>query len=349
VSLPFNKSHENISNASGASNSSALAIDQHPPPYSDSVSPTVPESPRFVTDQYFVYSPLSKAVESAEHGHLKPLYPLTEETRSLPTPPLTIPFPMKILVAEDNKTNQLIAKNLLNLPNCSVDIVSNGQEAFEMLKNNTYHLVLMDVQMPIMNGMVATRLIRSPDSEVVDPNIPIVAMTACVTTTHRDKCLSAGMNDFLSKPINSDELMAVIHRYCPKKPPLPISSFNDSPEPETDCFIFDPQGLSLRLRNDKDLCRELIEVFLTDVPQLITQLKIALADGQLPQAQHIAHTIKGAAKNVNAEALAQHSQAIETLTKEQNLDGAQAKLVFLEAAFDRLKLELDKFVIAVAT
>ncbi|MEI6062597.1 MAG: response regulator, partial [Bacteroidota bacterium] len=116
----------------------------------------------------------------------------------------------RILLAEDNIINQRIISALIQKTNLVMDIVSDGSEAVHAVRSNSYSLVLMDVQMPVMDGLTATRLIRE---EFQMKKLPIIAMTANAMKGDREKCMSAGMNDYLSKPINPNELFALFEHW----------------------------------------------------------------------------------------------------------------------------------------
>jgi CheY-like chemotaxis protein len=129
--------------------------------------------------------------------------------------------PTRILLAEDNRTNQRLAIAFLEKMGHRVDAVANGAEAVEALRSRPYDLVLMDVQMPEMDGLEATRLVRQTSTGVRNPDIPVVAMTAHAMKGDRERCLEAGMNDYLSKPINRAELAAVIERWLSERRSVP--------------------------------------------------------------------------------------------------------------------------------
>ncbi len=120
-----------------------------------------------------------------------------------------------MLLAEDNAVNQLVAKGILAKMGIQVDAVESGAEAIAALQRVSYDLVLMDVQMPDMDGLEASRQIRDPRSEVLNHHIPIIAMTASAMQGDRDRCLAAGMNDYVSKPVKLKELTAALDRWLP--------------------------------------------------------------------------------------------------------------------------------------
>ncbi|MBF0225534.1 MAG: response regulator, partial [Desulfobacterales bacterium] len=119
----------------------------------------------------------------------------------------------RILLAEDNPVNQKLALKLLEKKGYIVDIASNGKEAIEALEKNSYHLVLMDVQMPEMDGFEATHTIRDKESNVKNHDIPVIAMTAHAMKGDREKCINAGMDDYISKPIKTNELFEMLNKY----------------------------------------------------------------------------------------------------------------------------------------
>jgi CheY-like chemotaxis protein len=121
--------------------------------------------------------------------------------------------PVRILLVEDNLINQYVSKKILEKTGVMVDIVSDGVEAIRALEQNTYKLVFMDVHMPEMDGIEATRLIRSLTSTALNTSIPIIAMTASAMNSDREECLNAGMNDFVSKPFTIDAIIDVIERW----------------------------------------------------------------------------------------------------------------------------------------
>ncbi|GMQ47958.1 response regulator [Vibrio sp. 10N] len=129
------------------------------------------------------------------------------------SPTLAPEFHADVLVVDDMKTNQVVVKSLLSKFKVSVEVVENGQQALERLHERSFDIVFMDCQMPVMDGFEATTLIRQPDSQVADPNVIIIAMTANAMQGDRERCLEVGMDDYITKPINSKMLLATLEKW----------------------------------------------------------------------------------------------------------------------------------------
>ena len=250
-----------------------------------------------------------------------------------------------ILVVEDNATNQKVVMHMLAKLGHRADAVGNGLEAIEALATIRYDLVLMDCQMPEMDGYDATRAIRATDSHVLDHGIPVIALTAGAMQEDRERALAAGMDDYLSKPIDGEALADIARRWLAtrsvvkvvtprdetQKDPAPgseskISAAVSPPEPA----VFDRAGALQRLGNDAELLDGLIETCLDDVQRDLARLKVALEQGQAEDARRHAHSIKGAASNVGAEALRVYAGRLEEMAKESRLDQVSDGLPELE-------------------
>ncbi len=231
----------------------------------------------------------------------------------------------RILLAEDNIVNQHVALSMLKKLGLYADAVADGAEVVKALETIPYHLVLMDVQMPVMDGLEATRRIRDPRSAVLNRRIPIVAMTADAMQGDREKCLTTGMNDYLSKPVDPQVLASVLQKWLPKSSPP-----HSAP-------VFDRAGLLARLMNDETLAREIVEKFLVDIPAQIETLKVYLDAGDAAGVERQAHTIKGASANLGAERLRGVAFEIEQSAKVRDLNAVKALMSELEAALRLLK------------
>ena len=237
---------------------------------------------------------------------------------------------IRILLAEDNLINQKVALKMLEKLGYRADAVSSGLEVVEALKTTPYDLLLMDVQMPGMDGFEATRQIRSPESGVKNPNIPIIAVTAHAMKGDREICLNAGMNDYLSKPINPNELAELIARWTLSKK----LTDEKSSEPAR---VFNADVLLERLGGDTQLYDEIIGVFLQDVPKQIRALDDAINQGDAIIVHRQAHTLNGASANIGAVGLGEVAFQLERASEKQDLSQAVGILDCVKTEFNRLE------------
>jgi PAS domain S-box-containing protein len=241
---------------------------------------------------------------------------------------------VRILLAEDNATNQQVALGILARLGFEADAVANGTDAIRALSAGEYDLVLMDVQMPDMDGLEATRRIRDPRSPVPRRSVPIVAMTADALAGDRERCLEAGMNDYLTKPISPPSLLGVLQRWLP-----PYGARAAEPRPP----VFDRAGMMARLLGDDQLAAVVIRGFLAEVPELILTLKRCLAAADTDGVRSGAHSIKGAAANVGGEALRAAAYETEKAGQAGDVDSIRAHLTDMECQFALLKDALSDF------
>jgi len=227
----------------------------------------------------------------------------------------------RLLLAEDNIPNQKVALAILKRFGLSADIACNGREAIEALRKTHYDLVLMDMQMPEIDGLEATHIIRDPSSGVLNPDVPIIAMTANAALEDRDKSFEAGMNDYILKPINPDELLLAIQRNLKRDDTtaefemptaeLPADSASDSDR----LPVFDYQKFLSTIGGDKSLAREIIEVSFTNISDLIEKLKHAWDMKDASSIKLHAHSIKGVCANISAKSLSDAALQIEIAQK----------------------------------
>jgi PAS domain S-box-containing protein len=266
---------------------------------------------------------------------------------------------MRILLAEDNTTNQQVALGILKRLGLRADAVANGAEALRSLELLPYDLVLMDVQMPEMDGLEATRRIRDPKSTVRQHDVPVIAMTAHALRGDRERCLEAGMNDYVTKPVSPQELANALARWLPRRPaatsaPNPAaptaaagSAWKPAvpgPAAESEVPVFDRAGMLARLMGDEDLARTVAVGFLEDIPMQIAELKRCLGTADATGTARQAHTIKGASASIGGEALRGAALALETTARAGDLRAAAASLPSLESQFARLEEALGGFV-----
>jgi PAS domain S-box-containing protein len=224
----------------------------------------------------------------------------------------------RILLAEDNLTNQQVALAQLAQLGFAAQVVSTGVEALEAVQKIEYDLVLMDCNMPLMDGYETTRRIRA----LGKAHLPIIALTADATTEDRGLCLRAGMNDYLAKPVALDRLSEVLGRWIGSK-------INDGGGPSPICSeagdnaIFDDAALLGRLLNDRELAEEILKGFLADCPQQLALLCDQLDHHDTEGARRQAHKIKGAASSVAAMPLQAVALKMELAAKEGDLDAVR--------------------------
>ncbi len=246
----------------------------------------------------------------------------------------------RVLLADDNITNQLVAVGILKKFGLSADVVANGAEAVEALQTVPYDLVLMDVQMPVLDGLEATRQIRNPASKVQNHGIPIIAMTAHAMNSDREQCLQAGMNDYVSKPVSPHLLAEVLARWLParldKHELSGVLVAADTTPKSALPVVFDRVGLMERLMDDEDLAVRMVQGFSEDIPHQLEALRRHLECGEVADVERLAHRIRGAASNVGGEALRALAKEIEQSSRQGDLNAVAVRMPDLEGEFERL-------------
>jgi len=243
---------------------------------------------------------------------------------------------LKILLVEDNLVNQRVALKILENLGYVADAVLNGVEALRALAKVNYHLVLMDVQMPEMDGFETTRHVRNGPERVHNPRVPIIAMTANAMRGDREECLSAGMDDYIAKPVEPDELAQVVGKWL--NPVLEEGRQPSEKRLAPDAMVFDRAGFLTRLGGNEQILEQIIDCFLLqDVPQQIRSLKEAIEAGEIAKIQRLAHTLKGASSSVGALALTDAALKLEVAVKEGRSEQFAGLLGGIEHAFAELK------------
>ena len=213
------------------------------------------------------------------------------DTKKISLNPTNMKTDVKILIAEDNVMNQRLIKHLMNNWRFNYDLVFNGAQALEAIKKQSYDIILMDIQMPEMDGYTATAFIRSE----IKSNIPIIAMTAHAMAGEKEKCIKAGMDDYLSKPINEEMLYEMIEKYAAKKSGnLPSENKNEITNLVTDKGgkVIDLNVIEKYSKGNIEFRNELIQEFITTVPSAINSLESAIKDQNFTRIKEIAHDMK---------------------------------------------------------
>ena len=249
------------------------------------------------------------------------------------------------LLVEDNRINQKVAVEILSQAGVNVEVANNGIEALDALKHKAYDAILMDVQMPEMDGFEATRRIRQ-DLRMIQ--VPIIAMTANAMKGDREKCLEAGMNDYISKPIHIDELFSVLKKWVEpgavpieKYPPVNKEAGKDTLPDEIDGL--DISGAMKRLENNKELYLELLHDFIGENKDFMARIRSAIDGHEKETAHRLAHTIKGVSGAIGASDLYLAARELDEALKTWEHDSFAALLADTGNELERVTHSIEKF------
>jgi CheY-like chemotaxis protein/HPt (histidine-containing phosphotransfer) domain-containing protein len=239
---------------------------------------------------------------------------------------------LRILLAEDNRVNQTVATRVLEKMGHSLVVANNGNEALSFMATQTFDLVLMDVQMPEMDGLTATQKIREQEKRT-QSHLPIIAMTAHAMKGDRERCLEAGMDGYVSKPIDRKELERAIARAISGPDVTGVDQRSTKPEGETavanSLVAWDNTKALERLGGDEQLLRDVIGIFLEDIPKHMTSLRQAAAQGNAEVLAKTAHSLKGELGYLGISELSQKAHELEEMGRKRDLEhAAEAFAVF---------------------
>jgi len=239
---------------------------------------------------------------------------------------------LRVLLAEDNTVNQRLTVRLLEKRGHTVTVVQDGTEALAALRRHTFDVILMDIQMPHLDGLETTQAIRAREQDTAT-HVPIVAMTAHAMQGDRERCLAAGMDGYVAKPLHPTELFEVIARLT-----APAASTPETPSaPEEEAQdILDRKTLWERVAGDADLLREIIELFLADCPERLLELRAALTHQDCTALARAAHRLKGALGNISANNALAAVRRVETSARAGDVHAATEALARLENELTRL-------------
>jgi signal transduction histidine kinase/response regulator RpfG family c-di-GMP phosphodiesterase len=241
---------------------------------------------------------------------------------------------LKILLVEDNHVNRLAARRLLERVGYSVTTVVNGKDAIDALASQAFDIVFMDIQMPVMDGIEASKKIRDPKkSAVLNPNIPIIALTAHSEKDYRETCAAAGMDDFVVKPFQLVDFIEKIEKYKPrakqkKKPPAQQPVFNDPP--------LRYKTLLKRMEGDSDLCCELLNSFQLDMAKYLQNIQQYIEENNIDKLLADAHALKSSSSTVDA-------RQVYSISKQLEEDLIAQKTDTLDLHCNNLALACDNF------
>ena len=264
-----------------------------------------------------------------------------------------------ILIAEDNPVNQKLALKILSKSNCDAVVCGNGKLAIEELRSNDYDLIVMDIQMPVLDGIAATKIIRDHESKS-DKHIPIIALTAHAAAEDKEKCLQAGFDAYMSKPLDKNKFVGKIYELLTNKPgkkksyknlryksSLPEKLKENKPPKKVNqkttaqgkiYKIFDMEDAASRL-GDKEIVIELLRLFHEHCPEMMKNIRDAYSLHDFDQLKYSAHSIKGALANLSAHAAWQSAVNLEEIAVERNIKNAAI-------AISNLDTQIQKFITA---
>jgi signal transduction histidine kinase/DNA-binding response OmpR family regulator len=263
-----------------------------------------------------------------------------EAVAKKPTEPASAPArgsrSLRIVLAEDNEINQMVACGILEQAGHTVKVACNGAEVEPLLATGPFDVVLMDIQMPGMDGFQATAAIREKEKYTGD-HLPVIAMTAHALEGYREKCLAAGMDGYITKPIRPEILLGALAEIQEKPPRDPVSHAQQT------CRHFDAEDLVERLMGNEPLARRLAAAFVESMPAQLAALARAIDDANGQATSFAAHSIKGAAGNLGCAPLRDLAKQIEDLGQNGELAEASQLLNQCEAAFSTIKPAIQDF------
>ncbi len=280
----------------------------------------------------------------------KPVHALAASMIPEPLPPpMANAREVRILLVEDNPVNLLVAQKLLGVLGFEADTATDGEAALSSMESTRYDMVFMDCQMPVLDGYAAPRRWRAMETESGGRPIPIVAMTANAMAGDRERCLAAGMDDYLSKPVAREQLDACLQRWLPRQPVLPSQTNGAAPaDPESASAGAQARALPIL---DSSVIDELYEVagadtitilqlFLDDAPGIIEQLEAAAANRDSMQLRDLAHTLKSSSANVGAQAVSNAARRIELAARTGTIERPSVMVALVIAEYARARLAL---------
>ncbi|MBZ5639720.1 MAG: response regulator [Acidobacteriia bacterium] len=240
---------------------------------------------------------------------------------------------LSILLAEDNPINQLVASRMLEKSGHTVVTVGDGRQVLAALERERFDLVLMDVQMPCMDGFEATAALRAKE-KASGGHVPVIALTAHALKGDSERCLAAGMDGYVAKPIRQDKLFGEIERLLSSAPVPPAPAEGADVPPGV--VVVDVEDVMERVRSDASLLGELVEMFREDAPRLVEELRGHLLRADAAGVERTAHKLKGALGALSAVAAREIAGRLETLGREGNVAEGTEALPALEREIERL-------------
>ena len=276
-----------------------------------------------------------------------------------------VEFHAHILLAEDNPINKEVGMAMLEGFGCQVDTVVNGLEAVDAVSSKGYDLILMDCQMPQVDGYEATKAIRSKEAvqneyarnkDSKPAHVPIIALTAHAMKEHRDRCLSAGMDDYLSKPFKQEQLRTLLEQWLPQETVMSGAAEPKQDEPETtvktsqallgsekspiDAEVLD-RIRALQRKGSSNILEKAIHHYVSYTPKLLAALSEASAQGDASALQKAAHSLKSSSANLGAVKLVALCKEIEMKAHANTIEKAQSQVAKMHAEYERVRVALE--------
>jgi CheY-like chemotaxis protein len=246
---------------------------------------------------------------------------------------------LEILLAEDNRVNQKLAVALLEKIGHQIEVANNGREAVELYRKKAFDLVLMDVQMPEVDGYQATQQIRQIQLQA-GKRVPIVALTAHASPADRQRCLASGMDEYLAKPIRAGDLYTLIESLTGHR-----SALTGEPgDAQHKTHLIDWEMAFETVGGDRKLLEELIRVFLKDQEQMLANIETSISQQDDKNLRLSAHSIKGALNHLGGRSAAKYAEKLEVMAQKENLAKAPAVFEQFRGSLNELAGEMKKFV-----
>jgi signal transduction histidine kinase/HPt (histidine-containing phosphotransfer) domain-containing protein len=283
---------------------------------------------------------LAVGASTAGPGRAPPAYQVTRASSNTlgPDPmPGQIPVnssfsrpsrPLKVLLAEDNTVNQVLVTKLLEGEGHLVSLAGNGQLACDLFESGEFDIILMDVQMPVLDGLAATAIIREMEKSV-NSRIPIIGLTAHALASDKEACLQSGMDAYMSKPIRLEQLLSMVAEL------VSAETRTETAMPE-----FDESAFLGRVQGNMDLAREVVEMFARDQVTMLAQIRSHIAEQDGPALAAAAHALKGCVSNFSAHDSFNAALKLEELGRQGNFEPSREALAVLECHIRRLTAQL---------
>jgi CheY-like chemotaxis protein/HPt (histidine-containing phosphotransfer) domain-containing protein len=251
---------------------------------------------------------------------------------------------LRVLLVEDHEISRQVAAEMIERLGCRVDSVADGREALSLLEGQAYDVVLMDMQLPGLDGLAATAELRRREAPT-GRHVPVIALTASAMTDDRERCLRAGMDDYLAKPLRARSLRQALQRWCRAVPDLPIPQASPipAPDPHQDGAGFDRSLLDECCGGHTALIADVLETFLRSTPASLSAIEAAIAAASAGDLQREAHRLKGACQTIGAGELAADCARLLALARQGESGNAAPALAALRGRWERVRGEVGAY------